>query len=278
MNIWNLLNERDNRSGILIRYNNSANIPEDLIGLFNNTETWDIIGINKNESEHVLIVNSNGHSILLTLKFDQENDWYDLIKLEDYDSYSNKQIDIGKTEHYPLSSSIILKLKDKNFIARNAQNYTFSVYVEIAKLTSYDSIIEKELQAEAEKKAVEEQLEMWSLCIEAEMKLLVDTPFECSGLPFIDVKRGYIDIPISPYIEDDSDYTLQEVKKCLNDEFIEQDIDNHFMLSYEQIKQLKESGFKISFIKDNEISISIGCSAIYYASYFKKKILWHLSY
>ena len=74
--------------------------------------------------------------------------------------------------------------------------------LEIAKLKSYDMMIEEERQAEIERKSIEEQLEMWNLCIEAEMKLLVDTPFECNGLPQI-IKRknaAYIDIPISPYI------------------------------------------------------------------------------
>ena len=262
--------ERDQREGILIRYDNSIKISESLISLFNATEKWNIVCINKNDSEHIFIASANGKSYQINASYCQENDWYELKQISEYTQLGNNMI-IEKAMHYSVDTAIILKPIEKKLMAPNAQSYTYTICLEIAKLKSYDMMIEEERQAEIERKSIEEQLEMWNLCIEAEMKLLVDTPFECNGLPQI-IKRknaAYIDIPISPYIVEDGEHTLLEVQKCLNDNTIEQDKDNHYCLSYKQLKELTEVGVTISEIEN--CIITIGCDASYKANLFKKQ-------
>lgn len=267
---WLGIGEKETREGILIRYNKNEGVSEAYVDeLNNNIEQWGVVGVKKNDLEHILFVSANNNLFQLNLVYNGDNDWYELKKLEFYTSPDCRNAMLDKIEPYVTCSTLILKPIDKKIKAHIAQDYTSRVFEQIAQLKSYDSVIEEERQAEKEKQSIEEQLEMWNYCIEAEMKVLDDTPFFCNNVPHIEKKNGRIciDIPIAPYIIDNGEHTLGQVRNILQDESIEQDCKNLFSLSYKQLKLLKESGIIIDKIANCEFSI--GCAS------YKAKYLVH---
>lgn len=213
--------------------------------------------------------------------YDQGIDCYQLKSVAPYEANPESCVICGKSAQYDFISKLIIQPSNKKYIARNAEDYTTQVCIEIAKLRSYDSVMEEERQKEEEKKRIEEQLDLWKYCIEAELKLLVDTPFICNGVPTIIKKKNTecVDFPIATFIEESGEHTLDSIKELLKDNNIESNADGCYNLTYAQIKKLLENEnlFVQSF---DYCKIIIGCDASYHANLFRKQFrgTYFLSY
>ena len=262
--------EKDESVGLLIRYNPGISPNEGISSL--NKKECSVIGINKDDNEHILILSFAENRLQLSVRYEEEINSYLLISITKYNVNSDNCVIIGKTAQYDFTATLIVQPVGKKYIARNAEDFTTQVCVEIAKLRSYDSVIEEERRKEEEKKQIDEQLDLWKYCIEAELKLLVDTPFFCNGVPTITKKRNYefVDLPIAPYVEESGEHTKESIRTILQDDSLEPSADGSYDLTYAQIMGLMaDNTFAIQSIENCQITI--GCDASHYANSFKKQ-------
>lgn len=79
------------------------------------------------------------------------------------------------------------------------------------------------------------------MSIEAEQKLLVDTPFHCVGIAAVGKKS--FDLEIDPYvISDDKAVVLDKVREVLKDSEIDYAADDKLNLTYDKLKKVIAEG------------------------------------
>ena len=259
--------ERIQEKGILIRYC-LADFSESDISLFNNQGT--LYCYNNKDNEHIIVLKTDFSAFIFFVIFDDTNSFHYQLKQIQSKSISELDSLFNRCPCKELSDyKFIVKPYSEKISAENASFYTFDLAEEISKLQSCEEILEEERKRAAEKKQIEEQLEMWDLCIEAEQKMLVDTPFNCIGYP--EVKKRYIDFNVSEYITSSDESVINEIEELLGGDTCEINESGLINITYDNLKRLNEisSNNNINIEEIISCEVDVSCDGHWNARGFK---------
>lgn len=259
--------ERILEEGILIRYD-STKFSENDISFFYNSGI--VQCYNKNNNEQIIVLKTNSLVYCFYVTCDDTNVFHYL--LNKIESKEKDEFESGFQEcpYIDLQDfKFIIKPLNKRISAESAAFYTSGLALKISNLQSCEEILAELKKKADEKKQIEEQLEMWELCIEAEQKMLVDTPFNCIGFP--EVKKKYIDFFISEFIISSDDSVLEEIQSLIGNNSCERNESCTFNILYNDLKKLykkKSETIKINNIVSCEVNAK--CDGFWCAKDFKE--------
>lgn len=244
--------EKISEEGIYIKYDSKNYSLAKLSTIFPKSSI-DVFCLKINDSDHIITFFIGETAYKIFVKYDEEEEWYLLINIEteEKDLFERKFQPVGMTK---TNQIFILKSLEKQYRDKNPRQYTEEFKDEILLLESCQTIIDEEKKKSEEKKNIKEQLELWDMCIEAEQKMLVDTPFNCIGFP--EVKKKHIDFYISEYIACSEENIIEEIEALIGEEACEINESGNFIISYESLKSIKQIT-----TKNLEIEEIISCEA-----------------
>lgn len=276
LNIFGPRPTRIQEIGILIKYDTEHFNPTDINDLSN--KSYDLECLNFNDCQHILVIRNNGKvkRLFVSLSFNEDNSNYILEEIDEVAEEKYREL-FSKCPHINKSSLIIIKGISEKIRAVEAEDYTYELAKEISNLDNCQSIIEEEKRKEEERKKTEEQLELWKLSIEAQIALLVDTPFNCIGIESL--HGNSVDLKIDEYVfSDDQELIIEKIRTILGGKEIDFNDSGKIDLNFDDLSILEESD-EISIKNISKCTFSIDCDESYMANNFRKSHrIYGLSY
>lgn len=206
--------------------------------------------VNLNGKEHVLLVDDNIEITLLVAPDENALCIYKATKLQSTESPDYLQKDC----FCKFSSRIYLKPLGKKYSADLAWNFTAEKAEEANHKDSYETIRKREERQAEDEQNMKDQLELWSLCIEAEQKVLVDIPFDCNGAP--EVKKKLVRFPLADTVDCDADDLIDQVREKLGKDNVETK-KGKLVLSLASLRKIDEDDIQMSITSCN---VTVECS------------------
>lgn len=150
MSIFNLVKRKDERSGVLIKFDPKKFSSINLSHL--NDKDWPVVEIKKHNLCHVFIIDYQQGYLEMTLKA-EEQDWYTLQNVSTYKDLDGGTVKIGKLPSSERKCNVALLVypSNTNLKAYQALSFTEEQIGLIEELDSYDDAVAEELQKETEK-------------------------------------------------------------------------------------------------------------------------------